>query len=357
MSRLPLFAGAALMVAACSEQGFTPVQPNVDDLDVGGVSGRVCDPVSLTWLGGATVYTQAFDENDLPYATISTTSNSDGRWTLDELLPAERPYDIYIQNGQEILETHSVKVIGGETINLAEPECYDPLAVAVITGDYDDLSVLLSDIGVFAWDTIAGTTSTAMIDFLSDFPSMREYDVILFNGGHVEAGVIFSATGAKDPNVTQIQENIRNYVQQGGVIYATDWSYDTVEQIWPDMVDFLGDDSVPEDAQVGEVGTVTAQVVDSGLASYIGQQMVEVEFDLPVWPPIESVTQPVSVMLQTDQVEYREGDDIFTLNNVPLLIGFSDGKGQVLFSSYRLSANASGPMSQTFGYLIRGDEE
>lgn len=355
-SLLLLAAGGLLIGTACNEQSFTPTQPTVDDLEAGSVSGRVCDPVALTWLEGAQVYTQAFDAEDIPYATIGTITDADGRWQLDDLLPSERNYDIYVQYGYEILETHSVRITSGETVALGEPECFDPLDVAVITGDYDDLGNLLGDLGVYTYDTVEGTTSSALVDFLSSLDSMEEYDVILFNGGHVEEDVIFDTDGTATAQVAANLENIRRFVSNGGMIYATDWSYDIVEQIWPDKIDFLGDDTIPEDAQVGETGIVQANVIDPALAEYIGTDKVEVDFDLPVWPPMESVSGDVVVHLQTGSIEYAIGDDVETLSNVPLLVSFSEGPGKVVFSSYRLSANDTPGLRDAFGYLVRGDE-
>ncbi len=349
-----LAAGGLLVATACNEQSFTPTQPSVDDLQPGSVSGRVCDPESLTWLEGAQVYTQAFDADAIPYATLGTITDAAGYWQIDDLLPSERNYDIYIQYGYEILETHSVAITGGEIVALPEPECFEPLSVAVITGDYDDLGNLLTGIGVFTYDIVEGTTSTALVDFLGNLPSMEEYDVILFNGGHVEEDVIFDTDGPSSAVVASTLGNIRRFVQNGGVIYATDWSYDLVEQIWPDRVDFLGDDTIPEDAQKGETGLVQANITDPQLAALVGTDKMEIDFDLPVWPPMESVSGDVLVHMQTNTIQYREGDDTLSLSNVPLAISFTDGQGKVVFSSYRLSANESPQMSNTFEYLVRG---
>jgi hypothetical protein len=41
-------------------------------------------------------------------------------------------------------------------------------------------------------------------------------------------------------------------VNNGGSVYASDWAYDVVEIGWPDRVDFVGADEIPNDAQLGE---------------------------------------------------------------------------------------------------------
>jgi hypothetical protein len=44
--------------------------------------------------------------------------------------------------------------------------------------------------------------------------------------------------------------------------YASDWAYDVVEQIWPEAINFVGADEIPDSAQMGEYGMVTATVAD-----------------------------------------------------------------------------------------------
>jgi hypothetical protein len=353
-----MVAGGLVSAVACvNDSGFTPTKPSLDDLQPGSVSGRVCEATSLTWLEGAQVYTQAFDENDIPIATMGTVTDDDGRWMIEDLLPSERLYDVVVQYGYEILETHSVSIVSGQNVALAEPECFAPLNVAVVSGSYDDLGALLGDIGVFSYDIVDGTSSAPLSDFLSSYESMESYDVILFNGGHVEEDVIYDLDGSAGGTINQNLTNIQRFVEEGGVIYSTDWSYDIVELIWPSAIDFLGDDAYINAAQLGETGTVSANVTDDGLIGFIGQNTVDVVFDLPVWPVIDTSVGDVTVLLQAPVASYREGDDVLSTKQVPLLVEFAAGSGKVVFSSYRLVSNSDGAMRSTFSYVVRPEED
>ena len=341
------------LLVSCNEQGFTPVIPGPDDSDRAMVTGRVCDPIAKTWLEGATVYTQSFNSAGVPYETVMTTTDEGGYWALMDLAASDTAYQVYVQSGPEIIEEHQVTLEPGDIIVLDEPECFDPLEVAVVDGSYDDLGGLLSDVGVFSYTTVEGSNSAMLRDFLSDYDSMKQYDVILFNGGHAEEDVFYDTNGSDTAgNVAINLENVRQYVESGGTIYATDWSYDVIEQIWPDAMDFLGDDLVPDEAQQGESGLVAGDIPDGDLADKLGSAVVEVNFDLPVWPPVISVGKGVVTHIHADTVYYREGETTLMLNNVPLLASFQAGTGRVVFSSYRLAANDEGAMRDTFSYII-----
>ena len=76
---------------------------------------------------------------------------------------------------------------------LEEPDCFDPLEldVAVITGDYDDFQDVLQHMGFANYELIDGMVGDEMAGFLNDLDKMLEFDIIIFNGGHVEEGLIY----------------------------------------------------------------------------------------------------------------------------------------------------------------------
>ena len=49
------------------------------------------------------------------------------------------------------------------------------------------------------------------------------------------SGTVYSGTLLKDPAVLR---NLRDYVAAGGRLYATDWSYDFIQQV-PELAPFL----------------------------------------------------------------------------------------------------------------------
>ncbi len=327
----------ALLLLACNDQSLHQV-PDVQPGDLGSIAGRVCDPATSTWLEGALVYTNLFDENGAVYATAADRTDAEGRWQLTDLRAGS--YDITVQAGNAILELFTVELEEGEDLVLPDPPCFEETeaAVAVVTGDYDDFAGVAGALGLPSYVEVDGQDAGEIVDFLTNPDELAAFDVVFFDGGHLEDGVIYSTQGA-DPTVDAVIANLQDYVAQGGIVVASDWSYDVVERAWPDAVDFLGDDTVPDDAQRGEPGPVQAEVVDSGLAAQLGISTVDLLYDLSVWPVIESVGAGTNVHLRADAT-WREGFDLYTTPDSPMLVSFGSGKGTVILSTYRNAANA-----------------
>ncbi len=351
---LPIFAVLAL---GCTEQSFfVDKKPEPPGLSPGSVTGRVCDPTGRTWLADALVYTHLFTDDGHLYDTLEAYTDRDGYWTIADL-PAEKEYTFYVQYGDEVLEEHTAFVDNGEDVRLEEPDCFDPLQldVAVVTGDYDDFQTVLNNMGFANYHVVDGQVDTEVVDFLTDPDAMAQYDIIFFNGGFVEEDVIYDSDGSEPTDGTsvpdQVMANLVEYVQNGGTIYASDWAYDVVEQGWPNRIDFVGDDSIPNDAQLGEYDAVNAAVSDAALAEWLGTNYIDIEYDLPVWPPIESTAGSVTSHL-TGSVSYRIGTATYSLASVPLLVSFSSGEGMVAFSTFRVARNASSDMMLVLQYMM-----
>ena len=419
----PLLVGA---LTGCTENTIFKNEDELAGLDPGSIIGRVCSPSGRTWLADAMAYAHLIDSDGRLYDTRISYTDRDGFFLLDDM-PAGHTYTVYIQFGDEILETHTVSVDEREDVQIDEPDCFDPLEldVAVVTGDYDEFQDVLDHMGFANYELVDGLYADEMAGFLMDLDTMLQYDIIVFNGGHVEAGMVYAVpeeeeeedgpgsifdgeddtgsaedgpslddtgilggdegsssddfgdltpddgddTGVEEdadgdaddgaeeeaPTVSYnhevIHNNIRAYVNSGGAIYASDWAYDVVEQVWPEAINFVGADEIPDSAQMGEYGVVTATVADDALAVWLDADYTQVEFDLPVWPPIEGVADTVSVHL-TGNIEYREGTNIFPLTASPLLVSFTSGEGKVAFSTFRVAKNADSEIILTLQYMM-----
>lgn len=383
----------------CSETSITKVIDTEAGKPPGTILGRVCDPSGRHWLPDAMAYAHLIDDTGKLYDTRRSYTDRDGYFLLDDM-PADKNYTVYVQYGDSILETHTVAVSQSQDVEIEEPDCFDPLEldVAVITGDYDDFQDVLQHMGFANYELIDGLFAAEMSGFLMDLDTMLQYDIIVFNGGHVEEGLIYEmpeddddddgpgsifddtgsppddsedegsedpgdaldtgapADGDDEPEPTVyeyevIRNNIKAYVEAGGAIYASDWAYDVVEQTWPEAINFVGADEIPDAAQLGEYGIVNAAVSDAALAEWLDSDYTQVEFDLPVWPPIEGVADTVSVHL-TGSIDYREGINIYTVAASPLLVSFTVGDGKVAYSTFRVAKNADADIILTLQYMM-----
>jgi hypothetical protein len=349
-SALPLVP-VVLLGLGCSEQTLTfddDPEPLPRD---GSISGRVCSPTGSSWLADALVYTNIYDDTGKVIDLRQAYSDRDGFWSLEDLDP-NREYEVYIQDRNQTVFQETFWIGDGEDILLPEPVCFDPESVniAVVEGEYDDMERLLEDMGFINFTIIDGTDRNALEDFLTRPENLEPFDVVFLNGGHIEEGIFYSEDPTdRTPEV--VAALLEQYVAEGGSVIASDWAYDSIEQVWPDAIDFLGDDLTPNAAQLGEYRDFQATVTDESLADFIGADSVQVEYDLPVWPPMLEVQPYVSVHLR-GTVTYREGVESFPLEDVPLLVSFSGGQGRVAFSSFRIAANQSPEMGQTLQYIM-----
>ena len=322
----------------CIENVVQWTEPPVNEPDPGAIQGRICDPTGRGWLADATVFVNLKDEKGQITDVRRASSDRDGFWRIDGL-PGDVEYTVYVQSGPDLLDSFSVYVGDAEDVLLPSPTCFDPTAldIALISGDYDDVDTLLQDLGFTSYTVVDGGDPIALSAFLTDPDMLSKFDVVFFNGGHVEAGVIYDSNPA-NPIPNRVSQTLQAYVASGGSVFATDWAYDVVERAWPDAVDFMGDDRTPNAAQLGEYESVEAAVTDESLAAFIGGPRMSVEYDLPVWPPIVTAQPYVSVHL-SGTVSYREGQSSYTLPAVPLLVSFSEGQGRVGFSTFRFASN------------------
>ena len=318
----------------------------------GSISGRVCDSSGRTWLADALAYINLADDSGQIYETKKAFTDLDGYFTLDGL-PGNKDYRLFVTYGPTTLVDETFAVGDGEAVVMEEPQCFDPLAldVVVVAGDYDDFGRVLDDMGFVNYRSVNGTDQTELTDFLSNPAELDKYDLIFFNGGIVEDGVFYDMADASNPLPAAVIANLQTFVSEGGSIYASDWSYDVVERAWPDKIDFVGADEIPDEAQKGDYELLDAAVTDASLSEYLGKQYIQIEYDLPVWPPVESVSSSVSVHL-TGTVPYSDGLSDYTLSAVPLLVTFNSGQGKVAFSTFRVVRNGDSDMLRTLQYIM-----
>lgn len=355
MRSILLSASLLLGLAACNDTSFTAAGPDAILNRNASISGRVCHPSGSRWLADAVVYANVFQDVDgvrKVVDTVQSFTDRDGYYTLTDL-PPNREYLVYIQYGSQVIDQQIFFVRTGEDVIVPEPSCFDPEAmnIAVIVGAYDDMELMLDNMGFLNYTIIDGTDEDELRSFLLDPANLEPYDVLFFNGGFVEEGVIYNTSDPTDLTPYTVHGILEEYVWEGGSVVASDWAYDVVEQVWPDAIDFLGDDNIPNAAQLGDYGTVEAAVTDSSVVDFIGQDRLTIEYDLPVWPPMLSTQDYVSVHLRGN-VTYREGQTTSSLESAPLLVSFSGGHGRVAFSTFRLAANQSPAMQATFQYIM-----
>jgi hypothetical protein len=228
----------------------------------------------------------------LSRAIISTTTAADGSFTLGPIptpkdAPPGQTFTIVSQKGR-FRRVETVPVQQPCAPNTL-PESYFKLPgrtdgqntipkIAVATGDYDEMECVLLKLGIEngAFDLyngdsspLAGGTAPKFDTLLKNPAKMKEYNIIFINcAGNTFESLLADST---------IRTNINDYVNSGGRLYVTDWSYDYIEQIepWAGIIDFGPGQSgaTPEpmnEAAIGDDGITTEALVhDTDMVSWL----------------------------------------------------------------------------------------
>lgn len=244
---------------------------------------------------------------------------------------------------------------------------YTPLNlgdVAVVTGDYDSIQTILDQFEV-EYTLYDGYINGPFEEVYHDIPEdtvesllmnrdiLLTYDILFINCGARGMGSINPVRYEEDNHLIEDESVIANlieFVQGGGYLYVSDWAYDIVERAFPDWIDFMGEDTEPDSAQVGKAGIVEVTLRDEKMKEELGKGTIQVNFNYDVWALIESTRAEV---LAEGTVEYFDDyPDVDELPNAPLMIHFDEGKGKVFFTSFHYENSATQDTLNLLYYLI-----
>jgi hypothetical protein len=138
-----------------------------------------------------------------------------------------------------------------------------------------------------------------------------------------------SMFGQVDPAISSA---VRDFVYNGGVLYASDWAGAVVEAAF-------GTTFSP---RVVKAGMVQAKVSDPYLAYSIGRN-ISINFDMDQWVLIDKFLASANVyLLDTNQKPFAA-----------LAVGFRVGRGRVVFTSFHHHAQQKGLQSATEEALLQ----
>jgi hypothetical protein len=173
--------------------------------------------------------------------------------------------------------------------------------------------------------------------WVADAANLADYRTIFINCGNGYEWTFFDDTDAV--------ANLRSWVEGGGRLYATDLSYDFIEQLFPEYIDFYGDDeadglgTTPEEQGAAEWGDHTEEVsctiLDADLLAWLqglgllsGTDQAVIHGWLSAWAGVDAVANGVKVWVE-GPAPIDGSTDVR-----PVTMTFSVGDGTVFFSSY-----------------------
>ena len=214
---------------------------------------------------------------------------------------------------------------------------------------WDDIGAILISMGYSYFDLKDEYTRLSDPDFLKIF------DTIFINC----AGDIYVDTS--------IANAVSQYISDGGGLYASDWAFPYIQDIFPDYINY-----VQPDPRIG-IGdqNVTAAVTDSSLANYLGSSTMNIYYNLWSWVVIDSVGLNTNVLLMGD-IEASSSPSLspalsrpldrtpslrapakqVTYSNSVLAASFQYGSGIVIYTTFHNEAQATDLQKKFLEYTV-----
>ncbi len=218
------------------------------------------------------------------------------------------------------------------------------LRLAVTPPEYDDMGKLLATLG-------SGYDHTEIsMDALLDSERLSQYDVVFATCGGVPDAWLGRRIGGAERGAPgsfharrwvadRLGRALRGFVGRGGTLYVSDWQFQLLDIAFPEFID-------PSKRAKGEVQTIRAEVVDSGLARRLGPS-VELRFDKRAWFPAAFKDSQVTTYLR-GTFKTLEGRQM----TGPLLVKFPFENGNVIYTSFHNETQNTETEQELLRYLV-----
>lgn len=321
-----------------------------DPLTTGMIVGKVCGAEVAGEPGGPLAGARVFVVQPIDGVIYEDETLPDGSFTIAGIptSPNPGPLQVRAEKGGFTFTWNDVPVfpISEEpdgTELTAEVGCQplvpdDERRYLVVQGTFDKIEQVLDRMELTNVDLIEGVPANPADDWINNAfgnaDILADYDAVFVNCGVDESDFILGMSPA-------IKQNLKDYIENGGSLYVSDWSYDLIEAVWPEKINFLADDLRNSDAEHGEDGTYRMSVVEPGLADYVGADEVDIGFSFGNFAIATQLEAGVTTYLRGD-VGYRVNGTVSTLPDTPLTVGFTVGSGRVIFTSFHQESDGEG---------------
>ena len=307
----------------------------------GGLIGQTCRPDGGA-IPGATVTIEGFDCDGAPLEE-ETTADGEGYYDFEDIPAGDHTISITSGSFEATEDVTIVKDQITDRESIGEKVCLtgDEVDIAVVTGGFDDIVGILDDLNI-DHDTYTTTGS-----LMSDLDLMRDYEVIF-----VECS---NSLGGADEEF-----NTRRFVEEGGSLYASDLSWDVIQDSIPEAMKFALEDE-GENATITDSQTVMADVVSDEMLDVLGSDEVEIYYNLGSVGTIDEAAEvggtvhfraDLNVSGFTDAFDNAYPDGI--KYDAPLMATYDEplGSGFVIYTSFHNSQQASQDIMDIMEYMI-----
>jgi hypothetical protein len=327
------------------------------------ISGQVMAPNNQFPVSRALV--KVYEGNQL---IATKTTDALGNFTVDQL--PKGPLRVELSKGK-FKRTLEVDLQSDYTLTTAQRNFDTFPKIGVVKGSYDAIEDILVGIGVVddqgapAFDIIDGYSGRQIAahvhngrevaarssnlqpnveynagELLNSAELLAQYDILFFNCGNND----YQSGNADAMN------NLRDFVSNGGIVYATDWMYTYIQGAFTEYLTF---------AQPNTAGTqlpLEATLGSADLEAWLEAQgisvtpTVTVEGFLSGWQMVGSHADNVDAWVIAQSVNYSGA----TYTDKPLAYTFAHECGGVFYSSFHTHGNysASAAIDQMMSYFV-----
>lgn len=278
----------------------------------------------------------------LPEGTFAiSAANGTFSWTTD--LPKGDAW-LVVQKGQ-FRRVRPVKIDQEGTMTLPKDDTTIPSRSDPPKGDDLPKMVILKDSTDFdRIDDSLGKLGLSNIEVRNDRTLLKNKAELM------KYHVVFIPCGSKADQLSadaEVKQNLDEYVQAGGKLYVTDWSYEFVRQPFPGFVSWEGETATLGSAATSSEWDAPATAADQGLADWLtatGDASFEVKGN---WTKIVGVNTQAGLNEKGETVDVTP--KVWVTAQVPgtgavmpTTVSFQNHCGRVLFSTYHTESGVGG---------------
>ncbi len=309
------------------------------DALTGGVRGRFCiENAAGDTVGIGAAKIEVLNEAGI-FELVTETSDADGFFEISGLAVGQNT--IRIRRGSQERVLDNIIVREGQLTDVTQDEnCLtpEPINMLVVLGEdegwryeefrRDDIGPVLESLG------LDGVVEVLNIDVLDDFVDHAEqlgtlnYDVLFFPC----SVTVFEAWDESELTVAKVERVMSTFLVEGGSVYVSDYGYDLLEEIFPEAIQWYGNESNHDDmhheSRVDGEQTVGARIVDEQMRLSLGKDILELDFLGGEVAPMRP--GPASRVLVEADLQHSQG-----LITAPLVIEYQpyETGGRIIYTS------------------------
>ena len=338
------------------------VSDHCEPCGYGELRGIVCAPTEQIFISHADVRLSVTD-CDGSQVTLTTRSSADGTFYFPQVPCGQ--HLVYIEAGQ-FRRDYIVNIQSGGLTDITaagQKQCFkaNQAKIAIFWGQWDRLQMLIQQLGFdftyynFEFDFFNDThpDDIEALQVLRDPVQLGQYDIIFFNCG--------SAALKWVNGYPEITTNLRDFVNDGGSLFASDLAWAYLEAPFPNAVDYYGTTDLPSQSldpdgpqRVMAHQSVAATVEDPDMAEYLGTSTFTAEFGSGPLIGVDAGGSNTTVHVRGLVKIEDESLQGFHIEGQPLVLSSQPqpGAGRIIYTSFHNDEQADTLIQNLLYYLV-----